>query len=84
MGSHPLGDRPGALVTATVLQFPEHRIQRRRLLSKTELARELGFSRRWIQQQVNENGMPHERGTNGYLAFDLCEVRAWLDERRTA
>lgn len=56
-------------------------IQQERLLSKSELAKYLGFSERWIDMQV-ARGMPYIQ-VGSRRRFDLSEVLDWFrDERR--
>lgn len=53
-----------------------------RLLSKRELAAELGLSRRWIELRMREGLPVVPRAHHGEQArFDLAQVRAWLDAR---
>lgn len=53
-----------------------------RLLTKRQLAIELGRSTRWVELRMRE-GMPVEpRATpHEHARFDLEKVRAWLDSR---
>jgi len=53
------------------------------VVTKQQLAAELGRSVRWIELRVNE-GMPVESNTDrhGRRLFDLNQVRAWLDAGR--
>lgn len=52
-----------------------------RLLSKKELAVELGYSPRWVELRMRE-GMPVKRESLSHHArFILADVLAWLDER---
>jgi hypothetical protein len=53
-----------------------------RLLTKRQLAAELGRSTRWVELRMRE-GLPVEpRRTPGeHTRFDLHAVRAWLDTR---
>lgn len=64
----------------TIVQLPTRAPSR--LLSKRELARELGRSPRWIEMRMRE-GMPVQpRALPGeHARFDLARVRAWLDKR---
>lgn len=59
-----------------IVQFPG---TRRPLLTKQQLARELGFSTRWVTMQMRR-GMPHFKGPGrtGHVRFDLAEVKEWL------
>jgi phage terminase Nu1 subunit (DNA packaging protein) len=56
-----------------------------RLLSKRELARELGRSVRWIELRMRE-GLPVEPRTNPreHARYDLANVRVWLEQRPVA
>ena len=56
-----------------------------RLLTKRQLATELGRSTRWIELRMRE-GMPvaPRGGPREHARFDLTAVRAWLDSRRSA
>ena len=65
----------------TVVHLPT-RTMPGRLLSKKELARELGRSPRWVELRMRE-GMPvKDRKTDHQPAeFDLQRVRAWLDAK---
>lgn len=49
-------------------------------LSKTQLARVLGFSRRWIELQVAA-GAPSKKLPNGQRRFRLSEFERWLEGR---
>jgi hypothetical protein len=53
-----------------------------RLLTKRQLAAELGRSTRWIELRMRE-GMPAapRAGPREHARFDLTAVRAWLDSR---
>lgn len=53
-----------------------------RLLTKKQLAAELGRSTRWIELRMRE-GLPAlpRRTPAEHTRFDLEEVRAWLDTR---
>jgi phage terminase Nu1 subunit (DNA packaging protein) len=55
-----------------------------RMLTKRQLAAELGRSTRWIELRMRE-GMPVEpRATpRDHARFDLHAVRVWLDSRST-
>jgi hypothetical protein len=48
-------------------------------LTKRQLAAHLGYSTRWIEQQVKA-GMPCQRW-GGRLRFQVSAVEAWLKER---
>jgi len=48
------------------------------LLTKRQLASELGYSTRWIDYRVQE-GMPYVKA-RGQKRFRLREVLAWLQE----
>jgi excisionase family DNA binding protein len=51
------------------------------LLNARQLAGELGVTRRWIYQQVEERDLPaYKIGKS--LAFEVSAVRAWLASRR--
>jgi phage terminase Nu1 subunit (DNA packaging protein) len=56
-----------------------------RLLTKKQLAGELGRSTRWVELRMRE-GMPvTPRATpREHARFDLDAVRAWLDKRTSA
>jgi predicted DNA-binding transcriptional regulator AlpA len=47
-----------------------------RFITKTELAAHLGFSRRWIDQQLAA-GLPHYR-IGGSVRFQLSSATSWL------
>jgi hypothetical protein len=49
------------------------------LLSKRDLAEQLGFSVRWIEYRVRE-GMPH-KVIGGRLRFQRTVVESWLQTR---
>ena len=51
------------------------------LLSAEQLAAALGMSRRWVYEQVEQNGLPAYK-LGRALAFELGAVRAWLEQRR--
>jgi hypothetical protein len=53
-----------------------------RLLTKRQLAAELGRSTRWIELRMRE-GMPvaPRAGSREHARFDLTAVRAWLESR---
>jgi excisionase family DNA binding protein len=51
------------------------------LIDAAGLARALGKTRRWVYEQVEENGLPAYR-LGRSLAFEISAVRAWLDRRR--
>lgn len=53
-----------------------------RLLTKRQLATELGRSTRWIELRMRE-GMPvaPRVGPREHARFDLTAVRAWLESR---
>jgi hypothetical protein len=48
-------------------------------VTKRQLAAHLGYSTRWIEQQVKA-GMPYQRW-GGRLRFQVSAVEAWLKER---
>jgi excisionase family DNA binding protein len=51
------------------------------LLDAAALANVLGKTRRWVYEQVEENGLPaYKLGRS--LAFEVSAVRAWLSRRR--
>jgi hypothetical protein len=50
------------------------------MLAKTQLARHLGYSRRWIELQVAA-GAPSIKLRNGHRRFRLGEFMDWLEER---
>jgi excisionase family DNA binding protein len=52
-----------------------------RLLDATELAGQLGVSKRWIYAHVAEHDLPAYR-IGKSLAFEFAAVRAWLETRR--
>ena len=47
-----------------------------RFITKSELASHLGFSTRWINQQLAE-GLPHYK-IGGRIRFQLSTATAWL------
>lgn len=51
-----------------------------RLLTKKQLAAELGFSTRWIELRMQE-GLPSEQPTERYpyRRYRLADVEAWLE-----
>ena len=51
------------------------------LLSAEQLAAALGMSRRWVYEQVEQNGLPAYK-LGRALAFELGAVRVWLERRR--
>jgi excisionase family DNA binding protein len=51
------------------------------LLSAEKLAAALGMSRRWVYEQVEQNGLPAYK-LGRALAFELSAVRVWLDLRK--
>jgi excisionase family DNA binding protein len=52
-----------------------------RLMDASQLARQLGMSRRWVYAQVEKNDLPAYR-IGRALAFDIKAVEAWLAQRR--
>lgn len=64
---------------AEIVELPR-RTSHEPLLSKTQLARTLGYSRRWIELQVAE-GAPSIKLPNGHRRFRLSEFMGWLEER---
>lgn len=52
------------------------------LVSRTQLAHHLGFSPRWVSQQV-ANGAPHFR-MGGSLRFQIPVFAGWLMEQETS
>lgn len=53
-----------------------------RLLTKRELARELGRSKRWIELRMREGLPVQSREHPGeHARYDLVAVREWLDRR---
>lgn len=65
---------------ADVVHLP-FRPVRGRLLTKKQLAAELGRSTRWIELRMRDDGLPVEpRAKPGeHARFDLAKVRAWMD-----
>lgn len=67
-----------------LIQFPRRPVQEP-WLTKRQLAQEIGFSTRWIEQQMRElnpRPMPHGRDPNGYARFKLSAVKQWMEEER--
>jgi phage terminase Nu1 subunit (DNA packaging protein) len=66
---------------AEIVRFPGRQATPS-LLSKKQLAMELGYSPRWVNLRMNE-GMPVEPRANPSeeARFDLARVKAWLDAR---
>lgn len=66
---------------AELVHFPT-RHQPGRLLTKKQLAAELGRSTKWIELRMRE-GLPVEprKTAHEHARFDLAKVRAWLDSR---
>ncbi len=64
-------------MTGTVIQLPSAPA---RVLTKKQLAAELGRSMRWIELRMRE-GLPTlpRRTPAEHARFDLDEVRAWLE-----
>lgn len=48
-------------------------------LSKTQLARTLGYSRRWVEIQTSQ-GAPSRKLPNGQRRYRFSEFIKWLDE----
>jgi hypothetical protein len=69
-------------VSGTVHQLPTRRPVGR-LLSKKQLAAELGRSPRWIELKMRDEGLPVEprASEQEHARFDLVKVRAWLEAR---
>lgn len=69
---------------AEVLHLP--RRDTTRLLTKKELARELGKSTRWIEIKMRDEGLPVEPRASRHedARFDSGKVRAWMDLRAAA
>jgi excisionase family DNA binding protein len=51
-------------------------------ITKSELARHMGFSVRWVERRVRD-GMPHYR-VGGRLRFQKSKAIAWLMEHEEA
>jgi hypothetical protein len=66
-------------MSAEIIELPR-RTSYEPLLSKTQLARTLGYSRRWIELQVAA-GAPSIKLQNGQRRYRLSEFMAWLEER---
>ena len=71
-------------MTGDLLLFPACHAAGR-LLTKRQLATELGRSTRWVELRMRE-GMPvAPRGSaQEHTRFDLTAVRAWMDARAAA
>lgn len=71
-------------MSAEILRFPP-RDRRVRLLTKKQLAAELGRSTRWVELRMRE-GLPvaPRRTPREHARFELDAVRAWLDARARA
>jgi phage terminase Nu1 subunit (DNA packaging protein) len=66
-------------LTGVVVRLPN---ARGRLLTKRQLAGELGRSTRWVELRMREGLPVLPRRTPGeHARFDLEAVRAWLDGR---
>ena len=66
-------------MAGTVIRLPS---APRRLLTKRQLAAELGRSTRWIELRMREGLPVLPRGTPAeHTRFDLEAVRSWLDTR---
>lgn len=64
---------------SNVVHLPAPRTPR--LVSKKQLAAELGYSTRWVELRMRE-GMPvAPRDRRGHARFDVDAVRGWLVER---
>lgn len=66
-------------MNAEIIELPR-RTSYEPLLSKTQLARTLGYSRRWIELKVAE-GAPSIKLSNGHRRYRLSEFMAWVEER---
>jgi len=64
---------------AVIVRFPARGM---RLLTKKQLASELGRSTRWVELRMKE-GLPvlPRRLSGEHARFELAAVREWLDQR---
>jgi predicted DNA-binding transcriptional regulator AlpA len=54
------------------------------LLTKQQLAEQIGYSESWINQQMRKAGLPHLKSGSARQAgvrFRLSEVEAWMMRR---
>jgi transposase len=72
----------GGGVSAQIIELPR-RTSYEPELSKTQIARHYGYSRRWIEMQVAA-GAPSRKLPNGHRRFRLSAFDDWLKERRRA
>jgi hypothetical protein len=66
-------------MSAEIIELPR-RTSYEPWLSKTQLARTLGYSRRWIELQVAK-GAPSRKLRNGQRRFRLTQFTEWLEGR---
>lgn len=66
---------------ATVIAFPKTTNWEPEL-SKRQLANRLGFSTRWVELMVRDEGLPTHRLRGNQRRFLLSEVDAWFENRR--
>jgi hypothetical protein len=66
-------------MSAEIIELPR-RTSYEPWLSKTQLARTLGYSRRWIELQVAK-GAASKKLRNGQRRFRLAEFTEWLEGR---
>lgn len=71
---------------ADVIRFPSHRMRpdREPLMKKSEVARELRVSERWVELRMKDAGFPFIKDTHSRLVYyKWSEIEAWM-ARRTA
>jgi hypothetical protein len=66
-------------VSGEIIELPR-RTSYEPWLTKTQLARTLGYSRRWIELQVAA-GAPSKKLPNGHRRLRLAEFTEWLEGR---
>jgi predicted DNA-binding transcriptional regulator AlpA len=73
-------------MSAEILRFPASRMRpdREPLMKKTEVARELRVSERWVELRMRDSGFPFIKDAHSRLVYyKWSEIEAWM-ARRTA
>lgn len=65
-----------------VIPFPTHRVKADPVLTKAQLGKAIGRSKRWIEQMQRDEGLPFYYGPDGRCRYRLREVREWDENRK--
>lgn len=65
-----------------IASHPRFKAEREGFIGKRQLSTVIGFSVKWIELRMRDDGLPYHRSPNGHARFLLSEVRPFVEEWR--